>query len=1127
MDAFTGSMGSSDPPPTPPKAPPRYRPGPWKHNSRVALALIPSIVVVVSDGGRLMMGTLVVGLMVVYILDVLKMAEAALISLWCTLVGVYLAMLVATDLFTPARSPLASIALLISNCLCLFLAGLWATLQFRWVQTGFPGVALACERALFAAIPPVCGAICAWTAIASVGAGHAPFYAAAAFAWLYKTFSFPTPSSFRGPPSRPRSADTGRDAGVSTGRDALVLGAGEAAAHCAMTCFAPACAYAAAHSPAMDPRYLFGLGSHSSTNLVHVANAFEHACSVALLLSFPVLFLCVYAERGALWWALGDSSLKSVDSSRGKTTRAVVAAVALVLFTGGLEGVVLFRGFGEYVRLPGVPGVVAVTAAVYGGLLAAVAALSGSVGSKNGVPSEIYQAALVTAGCAAALATGAPPWMLPFAAIGSIGASRFYLRGGAVDLAMFAGGVGACGAWFLHSNFWGLDVNIDGLPLAELCQLLFLSLCASALAPGLARFNVHPSSLGLLVCLHAMVFARCEDALHSEALEDGEPMYPAYLVLATSALGVWLAGSLERTGKVTAATAWMARCVYVGKLALVMLPGSRALVPCVLVGMAATAPFAFDSSKVGSATGSGRRARMSVARGTAHVLSLGLAMVHARFAVFDVVFAVTGHRPSDATLFGGLLLFAGAGSTPLVRRHFSHLPAARRGLALVVTAGGALVSLRPPMPWKGEIGFWYDADHVPDTEPDDVDIYGDRRDASGRGYSAWLLIATVLLGVFVASAPKPRRGATGTHATPAPLRAMLSAAAGASLGLYLSVEYFPSFRGDSVVTVSLCAACALCAVFLAFTYVPSASSPAVMPHVFAAYLVCLGVAFWTQREEDGEFDGPGAGSRGREEARIGLVGVTAGLTAQMAFALKLKVAAVSANPGAARAARAGGARGHAGTMRDARSRFQPFSGRSPARFKSAGGALAQRALRAMRVGWMPVVGNISTFITFASATVLATWSRPDSCFTVFAVAPILLLLHEDELLFDSLSGTQRYVPPMAAIVISLAYNAVADALDGPPTPHAALAVGGDLAWTVKNVLCVLAATPNAWFLAEYLWSYHATSGLAMATAAPLNVLVATIGDVFAARVLACVSLVSAIAQWGTQRAVRVAGLKAL
>ena len=72
----------------------------------------------------------------------------------------------------------------------------------------------------------------------------------------------------------------------------------------------------------------------------------------------------------------------------------------------------------------------------------------------------------------------------------------------------------------------------------------------------------------------------------------------------------------------------------------------------------------------------------------------------------------------------------------------------------------------------------------------------------------------------MASAPKPRRGATGTHATPAPLRAVLSAASGASLGLYLSVEYFPGFRGDFVANVCLCAACALCAVFLAFTYVP-------------------------------------------------------------------------------------------------------------------------------------------------------------------------------------------------------------------------------------------------------------------------------------------------------------------
>jgi hypothetical protein len=1113
-------MGTSNPPPTAPKAPPRYKPGPWKHNTRVALALIPSIVVVVSDGGRLMMGTLVVGMMVVYILDVLKMAEAALISLWCTLVGVYLAMLVATDLFTPARSPLSSIALLLSNCLCLFLAGIWATLQFRWVQQGYPGVALACERALFAAIPPVCGAILGWTVITSVGAGSAPFYAAGVFAWLYGTFSFPLPSSFRGPRKSSKAPRRGGWNGADP--DAMVLSAGEAAAHCATLCLAPAASYVAAHLPTMNP---------TAASYGSLIDGFEHVCSVALLLSFPVLFLCVFAGKGSLWWMPG---MEDADSM--KFARSTAAALALVLFTGGLEGRVIFHGFGEYVRLPGVVGIGMVTLAVYGGLLAAIAALSGVVGAKNGVPTEIYQSVLVMSGCAAALATGAPPWMLPFSALAAIGASRFYLHRNVGDLVMFVSGVGACGGWFLWFNFWNLDVTIDGLPLSELCQLMFLALCAAALAPGLAHVRVDPSSLGLLVCLHAMVFARCEDALHSEALEDGEPMYPAYLVLLTSALGLLLARRLERGGQVTVPTAWMMRCVYAGKLALVMLPGSRALVPCVLVSMAATAPFAFDPSAGGvGSDGLARSARMSTWRGLAHVASLGAAMVHARFAVFDVVFAVTGHRPSDATLFGGLLLCTGAGSTPLAKKYFSHVPGARRLLALVVTCGGTLVSLRPPMPWKGEIGFWYDADHVPDTEPDDEDVYGDRRDASGRGYSAWLLIACVLMGVFVASAPKPRRGATGTtHATPAPLRAVLSAASGASLGLYLSVEYFPGFRGDFVANVCLCAACALCAVFLAFTYVPSASSPGVMPHVFVAYLACLGVAFWTRREggSGSTFDSDGgrfdfAASSRAEEARLGLVGVCAGLTAQIAFALKLKVAAVSAHPHGKRHVHHGGRGTMKGSMNAKGSRFRPFAGRSPAKFKSSSAALAQRAMRAMRVGWMPVVGNVATFVTFASCTILATWARPESPFVVFAVAPVLLLLHEDELIFDALSGTQRYVPPLAAIVISLTYNAVADALDGPPTAHAALGVGGDLGWTVKNALCAALALPNSWFLAEYLWSFSATGGLVMATFAPLNVLVATVGDVLSARVLACVSLTCAIVQWGTQRTVRVAGLKAL
>jgi len=186
-----------------------------------------------------------------------------------------------------------------------------------------------------------------------------------------------------------------------------------------------------------------------------------------------------------------------------------------------------------------------------------------------------------------------------------------------------------------------------------------------------------PSTLGLLLCAHALVFARVEDALHAEAHEDGEPMYPPYLVALTSVAGVTLAGKLEGDGRIPRSFAWLMRCIHGGKIALVLLPGSHSLAPSILVALAASAPHVVEP-------GTKRTERMSAVRGMAHAGCLGAALLHARFAVFDVVFAVTGHRPSDATLFGGLLLSAGLGITPLLRRHFKHHSLAMRLLMLLV-----------------------------------------------------------------------------------------------------------------------------------------------------------------------------------------------------------------------------------------------------------------------------------------------------------------------------------------------------------------------------------------------------------------------------------------------------------
>jgi hypothetical protein len=477
-----------------------------------------------------------------------------------------------------------------------------------------------------------------------------------------------------------------------------------------------------------------------------------------------------------------------------------------------------------------------------------------TVGVKGGVPTPVVGAVLVVASCAAALAVGAPPWLLPAAAAAAWGLSRFYATRSLGDYSLFVCGATACGGWFLAHNFWSLAVDIDGTPMGELCQFLVLSLAVAAAAPGLAAVGCTPSTLGLLLCVHALVFARCEDALHAEAHEDGEPMYPPYLVFITSAAGMTLAGKLEADGRVPRAFAWLMRCIHGGKLALVLLPGSHSLVPCILVGLAASAPYVVEPGKK-------RSERMSALRGAAHAAFLCVALLHARFAVFDVVFAVSGHRPSDATLFGGLLLSAGVGVMPLVRRHFSHVALARRLLMLVVVAGAMLIALRPPMPWKGEIGFWYDAEHVPDTEPDDVDIYGQRR-GPHSGWPCWLLILTVLSGLFVASSPR-RRGGAGAGNTPALVRAILAAGAGASFGAYLSLEYFPG--SDTSLAAPVCAACSLVAAFLAFVYFPSATSPQQMPYVFVAYLACLGAAYASQAASAAGASAAGPAERVRRE----------------------------------------------------------------------------------------------------------------------------------------------------------------------------------------------------------------------------------------------------------------------
>jgi hypothetical protein len=81
-------------------------------------------------------------------------------------------------------------------------AGLWATLQFKWIQLQYPAVVLAFEKLLMTGSFPVAACMQTWGIAAGVGMTSAPFFAAAIMCGLYYLLARPAPSSFHLAPKR-------------------------------------------------------------------------------------------------------------------------------------------------------------------------------------------------------------------------------------------------------------------------------------------------------------------------------------------------------------------------------------------------------------------------------------------------------------------------------------------------------------------------------------------------------------------------------------------------------------------------------------------------------------------------------------------------------------------------------------------------------------------------------------------------------------------------------------------------------------------------------------------------------------------------------------------------------------
>lgn len=55
----------------------RFSPGPFKYNARVAIALVPALLVAAGLGGRVVMGIFTIGTMLWYIMDAMQYREGS------------------------------------------------------------------------------------------------------------------------------------------------------------------------------------------------------------------------------------------------------------------------------------------------------------------------------------------------------------------------------------------------------------------------------------------------------------------------------------------------------------------------------------------------------------------------------------------------------------------------------------------------------------------------------------------------------------------------------------------------------------------------------------------------------------------------------------------------------------------------------------------------------------------------------------------------------------------------------------------------------------------------------------------------------------------------------------------
>ncbi|XP_061359475.1 uncharacterized protein LOC133303571 isoform X1 [Gastrolobium bilobum] len=1064
-------------------------PSAFAYNYRIAIALIPSAAFLLDLGGTTVVATLVVGLMISYILDSLNLKPAAFFGVWFSLIFAQLAFFftASSSLFAAFNSSVSLAVLAAFFCAHTnFLVGVWSSLQFKWLLMENPSVVVALERLLFACLPITASSLFAWAAIAAVGINNAAYYLMAFNCFFYWVYSIPRVSSFK-------AKQEARYHGGEAPQDSFILGPLESCLHTLNLLFVP---------------LLFHIASHYSV----VFSSAASFCDLLLLFFIPFLFQLYASTRGALWWVTKNpSQLHSI--------RVVNGAVALVFVVIALEIRVVFHSFGRYVQVPPPLNYVLVTITMLGGAAAAGSYAMGMV--SDALSSVAFTTSAIVVSAAGAVVVGFPILFLPLPSVAGFYLARFFEKRSIASYFAFVVLGSLMVTWFVLHNFWDLNIWLAGMSLKSFCKLIVANAVLAMAIPGLALL---PSKLNILseigLISHALLLCYIENRFFSYSsiyyygFED-EVMYPSYMVVMTTLLGLALVRRLSVDHRIGGKAVWILTCLYSSKLAMLFIASKSVVWVSAVLLLAVSPPLLLyrDRSKTLS--------RMKQWQGYAHACVVALSVWFCRETIFEALQWWNGRSPSDGLILGFCILLTGMACIPIVAIHFSHVLSAKRCLVLVVATGLLFILMQPPLP----MSLTYQSDLIKTARhsADDISIYG--YIAGKPTWPSWLLIIATLLTLASITSIIPIKYIVE-------LRTFYSVAMGVALGIYISAEYF-LWAGVLHVLIVVTMVCA--SVFVVFTHLPSASSTKLLPWVFALLVALFPVTYLLEGQlriknilEDSEI-----GNLGEEEkklttllaiegARTSLLGLYAAIFMLIALEIKYKLASILRE----KVIDSGGIRhNHSGQTVSASSlprvRFMQ---------RSRASTVPSFTIKRMAAdgAWMPAVGNVATIMCFAICLVLNINLTGGSNRAIFFLAPILLLLNQDSDFVAGFGDKHRYFPVTVVIsayfVLTALYSIWEDVWHG--NTGWGLQIGGpDWIFVVKNLALLILTFPSHILFNRYVWGYTKQSDSPPWITLPLNLLPIACTDVLKIRILGILGVIYSVAQYLITRQQYISGLK--